>query len=124
MKGVQVHEAGIAASILEIAEAAASDHGDVSIQVVRLRLGEFTGVVPEALEFAFDAMKAGTRADQARLEIERIPLTGCCPACGWSGPPVEEFCLVCPACSAPVDILTGREMSVEYVEVEEVGTCQ
>ena len=49
-----MHEAGIAQSIIEIAENVA---GGRPIAKIHLKLGAFTGVVQEALEFAFEALK-------------------------------------------------------------------
>jgi|ERR1035441_2074154 hydrogenase nickel incorporation protein HypA/HybF len=111
-----MHEAGIAQSIIEIAENVAQDRAILKIHV---RLGAFTGVVREALEFAFEALKADTPASHALLEIERIPLIGGCPACGWTGPPEEDYCLICPRCSTPATIVSGREMQVEWVELDD-----
>jgi len=111
-----MHETGIAASIIEIAEAAARG---APILKVHLRLGAFTGVVREALEFAFEALKEGTPAARAELEIETIPLIAACPACGWTGAPEEDYCLICPRCAMPAEILSGREMQVEYVDLDD-----
>jgi hydrogenase nickel incorporation protein HypA/HybF len=113
-----VHEVAIAASILEIAEDCARRQGDCFIQKVQVRLGEFTGVVKEALEFAFEALKIGTIASGAILDIETVPVIGSCPGCGWEGPPEQDFCFVCPRCGAPVQIVSGREMEVSYIEVD------
>lgn len=114
-----MHEAGLAASIIEIAEAEARKHEAIAVRSVRLRLGEFTGVVRAALDFAFEALKPGTVLHDAVLEVESIPLTGSCPDCLWIGAPEQDFCLVCPQCGTPVEILTGREMSVDSIEIEE-----
>jgi hydrogenase nickel incorporation protein HypA/HybF len=122
-----MHEVGIAANILEIAQSVAHDYAILKIHV---KLGAFTGVVREALEFAFEALKRDTPASHALLEIETIPLIGSCPACGWTGPPEEDYCLICPRCGMPVNIASGREMQVEYVDLGEPidgtshGRCQ
>jgi Zn finger protein HypA/HybF involved in hydrogenase expression len=71
-------------------------------------------VVQEALEFAFEALQPGVL-----LEIERIPLIGACPVCKWTGPPEEDYCLICPRCNSPVNIVSGREMQVEWIELED-----
>lgn len=118
-----MHEAGLAASIIEIAEAEARKREAIAVRSVRLRLGEFTGVVAEALDFAFEALKRGTLLEDAVLEVERIPLVGSCPDCLWVGRPAEDFCLVCAHCGSPVEILTGREMAVESIEIEESNAC-
>jgi hydrogenase nickel incorporation protein HypA/HybF len=111
-----MHETGIAASIIEIAEGAARG---APILKVHLQLGAFTGVVREALEFAFEALKDGTLAARAELEIETIPLIAACPACDWTGAPEEDYCLICPRCGVPAVILSGREMQVDYVDLND-----
>lgn len=115
-----MHEAGIAAGILELAGEKADGR---SIAAIGVRLGEFTGVVREALEFAFEALRAETPASGARLEIEIVPLLGQCADCGWSGRPEREFCFVCPRCSAPVEVVSGREMEVAYIDLAEEPVC-
>ena len=40
---------------------------------IRLRIGALSGVVPEALEFAFEALRPGTLAEKAELAIESVP---------------------------------------------------
>lgn len=114
-----MHETGLAASILDIAEREAQRHGSNRIRLIRLRLGSFTGVVRESLEFAFEALRPGTLAEEAVLDIEPVPLGAKCPSCGWNGEPVREFCFICPTCNRPVEILSGREMQVEFIELEE-----
>ena len=111
-----MHETGIAASIIEIAEGSARGG---PILKIHLQLGAFTGVVREALEFAFEALKDGTLAARAELEIEIIPLIAACPACDWTGAPEEDYCLICPRCAAPVAILSGREMQVDYIDLDD-----
>jgi hydrogenase nickel incorporation protein HypA/HybF len=110
-----MHEAAIAAGILEVAGENAAGR---PIQKVGLRLGRFTGVVREALEFAFEALTAGTKSEGARLEIEEVPLVVSCPVCKWAGRPAENFCMLCPQCGAAMQIVTGREMEVVWVDVE------
>ena len=114
-----MHEAGIAAGVLEIAERVARERGPkAEVRTVCVRVGAFTGVAVEALEFAFESLRGQTLCTNATLEIERVPLLGICPDCGWTGPPVEDYCLICPQCANPVQILSGRELDVAYVDVE------
>jgi len=114
-----MHEAGIASSVLEIASGLAVERGpDATVAVVRVRIGEFTGVACEAFEFAFESLRDdNSRCAAARLEIERIPLRGECSLGCWSGAPTEPFDLRCPACGAAVAILSGRELEVASVDV-------
>ena len=114
-----MHELSIAESIIDIAVAEAKKRNAPAIETIKLRLGEFTGVVREALEFGFDIARRGTLAETAVLEIEVVSLKTQCPQCGLTGRPVDDFCCVCATCGSPVDIISGREMQVEYLELAE-----
>jgi len=52
-----VHELSIAQDIIELAEATAREKHSRAIQKIKVRLGEFTTIAREALEFAFDVAK-------------------------------------------------------------------
>jgi hydrogenase nickel incorporation protein HypA/HybF len=112
-----MHELSIAESIIELARAEAKKHNAAAIQTIKLRLGEFTGVVREALEFGFEVARRGTVAETAALEIEIVPLETRCAECGLTGHPRDDFCFLCPGCASPVEIVSGREMQVEYLEL-------
>ena len=68
-----MHEASIMQSVFDLAFAQMPDDSMSRIDRIRLRVGVLAGVVPEALEFAFEAMKPGDTAANAKLEIERVP---------------------------------------------------
>ena len=52
-----MHELSIAQDIIELAEATAREKHSRAIQKIKVRLGEFTTIAREALEFAFDVAK-------------------------------------------------------------------
>lgn len=116
-----MHELSLAQGIIDIAVSEARKHDAAGVKTIKLRLGEFTGVAREALEFSFEVAKRGTAAESAALEIETVELKTLCRRCGIVGRPTEDFCLTCSRCGDPVEILAGREMQVEYVELVEVG---
>lgn len=114
-----MHELALAENILKISEVEARKHQAASITKIKLRVGEFTGVVREALEFSFQVLKQGTLAENAELEIECIPLETRCPQCGRTATsPLQDVCLICPTCGNAVEILSGRDLQVEYVCLE------
>jgi hydrogenase nickel incorporation protein HypA/HybF len=114
-----MHEASIATGILETVRRALADRDPVRLRAVRVRIGTFAGVVPECLEFAWTAAREGTFAAEAVLEIEDVPATARCAACDEVHE-VEEMTLACPRCGGlDVRLLTGRELEVLDVEVEE-----
>ena len=67
-----MHEAKLCLSLLALAEQHAAAAGAARIVAVHLAVGNWSGVVPEALEAAFPLCAAGTRADGADLRIERV----------------------------------------------------
>ena len=70
-----MHEMSIAQSVLDIAVREMDERGAKSIREIKISIGEFSGVVKEALDFAFDVLKPGTPAVLAEVEIEVLPLT-------------------------------------------------
>lgn len=112
-----MHEFGIAENILEAAREAARANEARRVDVVRVRVGALSGVVEEALRFAFDALADGTMAAGARLEIEPAPVRCYCETCDaeFVAAPLNY---VCPACGrASSDIRGGRELNMLSFEV-------
>ncbi len=89
-------------------------------RVVRvvLEIGQYSGVVPDLLRFAFAAIKKGTILEQAEIEIEVPPLLLYCLGCEneYLGE-LDDLC--CPVClKEQFKIIRGREMLVRSVEGE------
>jgi hydrogenase nickel incorporation protein HypA/HybF len=118
-----MHELSIAEGIIDLAVEEAKKRNSPAVATIKMRLGEFTGVVREALEFGFEIARRGTLAEKAALEIEVVLLKTRCPKCELVDRPVDDFRVLCAACGSPVEIISGREMQVEYLELaEEVVT--
>jgi hydrogenase nickel incorporation protein HypA/HybF len=117
-----MHELSVATRIVElIAEQLDGGPGAVRVTRVRVRIGPLSGVVPEALVFAFDAATAGTMLAGAALDVEAVPLVAHCPACDADRELPGPQRLRCPACGgATPDVVSGRELDVVSVEVEDV----
>ena len=113
-----MHEAAIAQGMLDLAIRTARQNGGAPINRIKLRLGEFRGVVREALEFSFDAMKHGTLAENAALEIETIKLRTVCTTCGEIECSPQDYNFFCPHCAEPLQITAGREMQIEYIDLD------
>ncbi|MBW4621707.1 MAG: hydrogenase maturation nickel metallochaperone HypA [Cyanosarcina radialis HA8281-LM2] len=110
-----MHEVSIVQKALEIALEQAQ--GATKIHALKLRVGELSGVVPEALEFAFEVVVQGTIASEARLEIDRIPVVCHCSTCNLDFQPANLF-YECPQChQISIDIVCGRELEIASLEV-------
>jgi hydrogenase nickel incorporation protein HypA/HybF len=112
-----VHEAGLAQTALEIAAAKARERGATRVHRLTLRVGNLSGVVPEALRFALEALSPGTAAEDAAFDIEVVPVECQCPACDRPFRPADVV-YACPACGrVSSDVRRGHELELVSLEV-------
>ena len=113
-----MHEVAIMTEALRMAGEAAHAAGAKRIVKLRLRIGALSGVVPDALHFAFDVAGRGTLAEQATLEIEAVPAVCWCATCQAEFACVDFF-NECPRChNFSGDLRRGRELDIAAVELE------
>lgn len=114
-----MHEASIALSILDIAEAKCREAGYGRVLSIEVRIGTASGVLSAALSSAFEIMKLDTPAAGASLVVHEVPLGGGCRGCGGRFSADEQFILKCPLCgSGDFRLDAGRELDVTEIEVE------
>jgi len=114
-----MHEVSLMKNLLRTVEGAAAREGGKPVQVIHVRIGEMSGVNTDALSFAFEVLSKGTSAEGGKLDFERVPLRARCRECGTEFHP-EEFVFRCGRCGSPeIDILSGREMEVDYILLED-----
>lgn len=113
-----MHELSIAQNILDIVSEECTRSGHTKIDSVNLRIGRASGIMPDALIFAFNVIKIDTMAGSALLNIEDVPVTGRCNDCSGSFIVQEEYILNCPVCKgSSFQITSGREMDIIDMEV-------
>lgn len=117
-----MHEAGIALQIVRIALGAIPDDaGKVQVRRVHLNIGKLCAVVPDSLIFCFRYAVRETRLDGAELVINEIPAMAECHAGGYEWF-IEMPVFECPECdSRQTQMVSGRELEVESIEVDEQG---
>ncbi len=113
-----MHEMAVAQSVLDIAFGEMEKRAARRVQKIKITIGEFSGVVKEALEFAFQVLTPETRASGAEVEIEVVPLTADCARCGPIECHLNDLNLICPTCGSTLRISGGREMRVEYLDID------
>jgi hydrogenase nickel incorporation protein HypA/HybF len=112
-----MHEASIAQELLDLIARVAADNGATEVSVATVEVGELSSVEPDALSFAFEAMRRDTVARDCELVIERVPLVVECLSCGVTAPANREL-LACSACGRiPVKVVSGREMRLVSIDV-------
>ena len=117
--GKSMHETALAISILDIVVEKCREAGGSTVDSVRVRIGKAAGVLPDALQFAFDAVKATTVAEKAQLVIEHVPVGGVCLDCRKEFTVEDElYVFSCPLCgSKTFEITSGREMEIVDMEI-------
>ncbi|HEY9853603.1 MAG TPA: hydrogenase maturation nickel metallochaperone HypA [Leptolyngbyaceae cyanobacterium] len=112
-----MHEVSLMANTLDIALEHAQTQGAQKIHLLKMRVGALSGVVPEALEFAFDVCTQGTIAEGAKLEIDYLPVTCYCANCQLKFEP-DDAIYECPVChQISTDIRQGKELELASLEV-------
>jgi hydrogenase nickel incorporation protein HypA/HybF len=112
-----MHEIGIMEQTLQIAIDNALKQNGNKINKITMRIGKLSGVVPEALEFAFDVVIKGTIAENSTLKIDTIPIICYCNNCQEKFAP-EEWFFECPNCHQfSQNILQGKEIELASVEI-------
>ncbi|MGI8459648.1 MAG: hydrogenase maturation nickel metallochaperone HypA [Propionibacteriaceae bacterium] len=117
-----MHELAIMQSVVDLVVERTAGR---PVAAVRLEIGRLSGVVPDAMDFCFELIVAGTPLDGSTLQITETPGRAACRTCGDRFE-VDDLILLCPCGSADVAVVAGRELLVTSVEMRvEMGseTC-
>ena len=118
-----MHEASIVANIFRIVrdKMHALYGRQFPVRKIKVVVGQMSTVVPEALDFAFELVGAGTVFDGVKRDIEYIPLKIRCKDCKTEMVIDEPF-LFCRNCdSFNVEILTGKELYVDSFVIDDIS---
>jgi hydrogenase nickel incorporation protein HypA/HybF len=117
-----MHELSIAHAVVSTVVDALPSPAPRVLQV-RLRIGELSGIVPQALEFAYDVAAQGTPLADAALVIERSPIIVACPTCGDQ--PIESaHDFRCPACAVPCgNVVGGKELEILDITLDDAAVA-
>ena len=113
-----MHELSIMESALTMVLDRARQKGARRVCSIRLLIGTLSGVVPDALSFAFDALTPGTLAEGAQLIIDPVPARFWCSVCQKEFQS-EDLFAECPGCRRPSgELRAGREMELASMEID------
>ena len=113
-----MHEQSIVESFLALALEKAEEAKASKIIRINLVIGEYSGVVEEAADFYFSFLIRNTIAEGASLLYKHVPAQLRCRKCDTTFSP-EKLNYHCPNCKEQqVDIIAGRELYLDSIEVE------
>lgn len=114
-----MHELGIAQGILTSAITAAEDADAFRINIVEVSIGELTEVMEDALQFAWEAIRGGTIAEGATLEVTMLTAESQCALCGHRWEHGRYDGAQCPSCSGYiVSLIRGRELKIDSIDID------
>ncbi len=86
---------------------------------VHVKIGPLSGVVPEALQSAFDLAREGTELKNCSLVVQEMPIMIYCEACAAEKPAESNQSLRCRDCGAPAARLVGgQELEMSALEFD------
>lgn len=113
-----MHEAAITEALIEQVRGLMPAAG--RLLSCRVEVGELEHIDPEVFATLWEVMTSETALRGAALEVDRIPLSVRCGACGLGFTPADRAVLVCPACGAVrPEILAGVGIVLRRLEIEE-----
>jgi len=114
-----MHELSIASSIIDIIVDEVPTENLPRVRAIGLKVGVLSGILPDSLEFGFDALKLETPLKSAKLIIDEVPLSGKCNSCHKAFA-VRDLIFACPHCASTyIKIQQGEELDISYIEMEE-----
>ncbi len=113
-----MHELSIAMSIVEIAEDSAKQSNVSIITEIELEVGEMSGVVYDALEFAMEEAVKDTILQGAKRKINIVEGRARCLSCSHEFH-VQDVFTPCPECASfDSEVIAGKELRVKSLQAE------
>lgn len=87
--------------------------------LVKVNVGEMLHLNKESVLAHFQSISKGTALEGMELDLEEVPVRLACSHCGWMGEAEDHHLLFCSSCSSiDVQVLSGRNVTIEKIEVE------
>ena len=112
-----MHELSLAQNIAEQVCQAVQESSVEQVTLVRLKIGELSGVSADALQSCWEVVRSDSILQSSELVIETVPVTIYCPVCRQVVAPREPWDLACVACGQfAADVRSGRELEIVSLE--------
>lgn len=112
-----MHEMAITKSILNICLEEEKKYNFNKVKEINIKVGELTCLVPDCINYYFNIISKGTVAENASINVIKMPIVIKCGKCDYSGAiNLSEY--ECPKCrSYDFKIIEGNEFYLESMEV-------
>jgi hydrogenase nickel incorporation protein HypA/HybF len=112
-----MHELSIAQSIIDITGEYTINNKTRNVKEINIEIGELSGVVIEALEFALEITTKGTSIEKTKCNFLKIPGIGKCIDCDIK---FEMHTLMdsCPQCKGFNRTITdGKQLQIKSIKI-------
>jgi len=114
-----MHELSIAVEIVELAEKEAAKAGAKKISSIELEIGSISGIMMDALDFAWPVATKGTMLENAKKVIHKVKGKAKCSQCEAIFE-IDNLYDACPHCNEYFkEIIQGKELRIKYLTVQE-----
>lgn len=123
-----MHEYSIARELIDTLTDQVDEDKLARTKKIHLKLGELRVISKESLSQAFKLVTEDTILDGAVLEFEDVSLEAKCKECGFEGKVNYDNnlslhfsvpVLSCPECGSSVEIVSGNDLSVKSLTVDD-----
>lgn len=114
-----MHEFTICQSLVAavLAELRKKTHGRGRLKKANVIAGQYHRLIPASLKFAYKILTKDTPAQGSALGIKTKPIRLKCNQCGWQGT-TRAIAFLCRKCKkADVEIIGGKELYLESMEL-------
>ncbi len=108
-----MHELTIAQNIIEIAEEHLKKNNATVIHEIEIEVGDVSGVVYEALEFALENTVKDTVLEKTKIKLIKIQARAKCNSCSHEFN-IDSLVIPCPECGQyNPQIICGKELNIK-----------
>ena len=113
-----MHEFSIIQNVIDIVKESACEKGLTKVTKVTLVIGKMRQIVPEAMQFAFEAATKGDLLEHSELAMKFKPIKMKCNTCDavFEVEDNEYFCTACNG--SDLSIIQGQELIIQSIEGE------
>lgn len=112
-----MYELGVAQELYCESRTRADEMGARELQLVRVAVGELSGVNPELLQFGWKFATSESADENCRLEIVNTAAREVCPQCG-AVPQPQVYPIQCERCRCHMRVERGDRVEILHIGFE------